>query len=92
MAGRTSGDRGLVLAIAAVVACCAVPALVAIGAGFLVTLGGALARYWPLTALGLAVAAWGGFRVWRVVRARRQAKALRPDDLGFRSQSDRGES
>ncbi len=62
--------KGL-LAAAALVACCVVPALVVIGSGFLVAAGGVAVRLWPLTLLGLVLAAWGGARLVRRARTRK---------------------
>ncbi len=68
---------GTVAAVVALVACCALPALVVLGAGTLGAIGGAVARYWPLTLLGVLAAAWGGMKLARLVRARN--RALRGD-------------
>lgn len=64
--------------VVALVACCAAPALVLLGAGVVGAIGGAAVRYWPLTLLGLLLAVWGGLRLARLVRAR--DRALRGDE------------
>ncbi len=61
--------KGL-LAGVALVLCCAVPALVVIGGGFLAAAGGVAARLWPVTLPGLVLAGWGGMRLVRLVRPR----------------------
>ena len=58
------------LAAVALIACCAVPLLVVTGGGALVAAGGLAARYWPLTAFGVALVAWAGVKLARLVRAR----------------------
>lgn len=67
---RGGGVGGTVVGVVAVLACCALPALIVLGAGFLGAAGGLAARYWPLTVLSLAAAAWGGLRLVRLVRQR----------------------
>lgn len=62
-----------ILAIVAIAACCALPIAAVAGAGLLSVVGGALARYWPLTIIGAAVLAWAGYRLARIVRARNRA-------------------
>ncbi len=66
------GERATVVAVAAILACCAVPALLALFAGAFVAAAGALVRYWPLTVGGLAVAAWGATRLIRLIRRRNE--------------------
>lgn len=63
--------------VVALAACCAVPALVLLGAGAVGAIGGAAVRYWPLTLLGALAAAWGGLKLARLVWARN--RALRRD-------------
>lgn len=73
---RGSGARGPLLGTIALVACCALlPVLIGLGAtGLLAVIGGAAARYWPLTVLGLSALLWAGLRIRRVIRNRGQAK------------------
>ena len=52
---------------AALLVCCAVPALFAIGGGFLAAAGGVAIRLWPVTVMGLALTGWGCVRLVRLV-------------------------
>lgn len=70
----TSGALAVVVAVAV---CCAVPALILLGAGAVGAIGGAAIRYWPLTLLGALAAVWGGLKLARLLRAR--DRALRGD-------------
>ncbi len=58
------------LAVVAMIACCAVPLLAVTAAGAIAAAGGLAARYWPLTALGIAVVVWAGLKLGRLMRAR----------------------
>ncbi|MBI4259212.1 MAG: hypothetical protein HY658_01480 [Actinobacteria bacterium] len=73
MAQRRGGVGGAILAVAAVALCCAVPALVVVGAGLLTAAGGLAARYWPVTVVGLLALVWGGVRLGRLIAARNRA-------------------
>jgi len=75
---RRTGAVGPVFAVAALALCCAVPALIAVGAGFLATAGGLAARYWPLTAMGILALLWGAFKLAKLLVAR--AGVLRGKD------------
>lgn len=68
-----AGVGGGLLPVMALVACCGVPLLFVLGAGALASIGAVAARYWPLTLLGLAVAAFAGVKLGRLVRARSRA-------------------
>ncbi|MGQ0668681.1 MAG: hypothetical protein ACT4PO_03230 [Actinomycetota bacterium] len=76
---KASGFGGTVFAVAAVAACCALPLVALTAGGALAAAGGLAARYWPLTALGVAVAVWAGVRLGRFIRARN--RVLRGDDF-----------
>lgn len=65
-----SGDRATVAAVVAIIACCALPLLAVAAGGALAAVGGVAARYWPLTALGIALVVWAGVKLGRVLRAR----------------------
>lgn len=58
------------LAAVAVIACCAVPLLAVTAGGAIAAVGGLAARYWPLTALGVALAVGAGVKLGRLLRAR----------------------
>lgn len=73
MADRGEGIGAGLLAVAAVAVCCGLPLLVVAGGGLLAAAGGLAARYWPITALGLAAAIWGAFKLGRLVAARNRA-------------------
>ncbi len=61
------------LAVVAMIACCAVPLLAVTAAGAIAAAGGLAARYWPLTALGIVVVVWAGLKLGRLMRARNRA-------------------
>ncbi len=79
---RDHGDGGagaVPWAVVAVAACCALPFLALGAGGLLAALGGLVARYWPLAALGAVAALWAGVEVWRLVRARGRSLRTRRD-------------
>jgi hypothetical protein len=66
---KRSGDGATVAALVAIIACCALPLLAVAAGGALAAAGGVAVRYWPLTALGIALAAWAGVKLGKVLRA-----------------------
>lgn len=72
MADR-NGIGGSLVVVVALVACCALPVLIALGAGALATVGGTALRYWPLTSLGIVVIGWAVFKLSRLIRTRNRA-------------------
>ncbi len=70
---KRSGDGVTLAAVVAVIACCALPLLAVTVGGALAAAGGVAVRYWPLTAVGIALAAWAGVRLGRVIRARNRS-------------------
>lgn len=69
---RAGGSLSLV-AVLALVLCCAAPFLAVAVAGALGAMVGAALRHWPLTALALAALLWAVLGVARLVRARSRA-------------------
>lgn len=67
---KESGFGGTAFAVAAVAACCALPLVVLTAGGAIAAVGGLAARYWPLTLLGVGLAAWAGVRLGRLIQAR----------------------
>jgi len=53
------------VAVIAVALCCAIPALVVLAGGLAATMWGAAVRFWPVTSVGVALAAFGGTRLAR---------------------------
>lgn len=68
---RGNGTGTGLLAAVAMIACCGLLLLAITAGGAIAAVGGLAERYWPLTALGIAVAVWAGTRLGRVLRARR---------------------
>jgi hypothetical protein len=68
-----NGTGAMLLALAAVLACCGLPFLFVTAGGAIAAVGGLAARYWPLTIVGLGAAVWGGVGVGRLIRARSRA-------------------
>lgn len=66
---RSTGGPTL-LAVLALVACCAGPLIVVAAGGALASAVGWAARFWPLVALGLVAAVWAGAKVVRAARMR----------------------
>lgn len=66
-------DRQGLAAVAVIMACCGLPALMLLAGGTLATFGSILARFWPLTVAGAAAAVWGGLRLVRLLRARNRS-------------------
>jgi uncharacterized membrane protein YfcA len=66
---KRSGDRVTLATAMAIVACCAFPLLAATAGGALAAAGGVAVRYWPITALGIALTAWAGVKLGKVLRA-----------------------
>ena len=71
--GKGNGTVTGILAAVALMACCAVPLLAVTAAGAIAAAGGLAARFWPVTALGIAMVAWAGLKLGRLVRARSRA-------------------
>jgi len=67
---RRTGAGGPIFAVAALALCCAVPALIVVGAGLFAAVGGLAARYWPLTAIGVLALVWGAAELVRLLAAR----------------------
>lgn len=68
---KGSGAGATVVAAVAMIACClALPLLAITAGGAIAAVGGLAARYWPLTALGVALAVWGGVKLGKLLRAR----------------------
>lgn len=59
------------LVVAAAVLCCAVPALVVVGAGVIASWWGAAVRLWPVSVVGLLLVGLGGFALVRRIRGRK---------------------
>src|SRR5919198_6604174 len=60
---RSRRAGGVVFAILAVAACCALPALAAVGGGALAAAAGLAVRYWPLSVLGGLALVLGAARI-----------------------------
>jgi len=74
------GRRGTTLVAAlALVACCALPALLVAGGGATGVIVGDALRYWPLVLVGVVMLGWGVFRFAALRRSRRGAG---PNDTG----------
>lgn len=67
---KGGGAGATVVAALAIGACCGVPLLAITAGGATAAVGGLAARYWPLTALGVALAVWAGVKLGRLLRAR----------------------
>lgn len=79
---KGSGDGATVAAVVAIIACCGVPLLAIAAGGAIAAVGGLAARYWPLTALGVALAVWAGVKLGRLLRAR--SRSLREHQVSDR--------
>lgn len=73
---KGSGTGGI-LAVVAIIACCALPLLAVTAGGALLALGGLAARYWPIAVLGVVLAAWAGVKLGWVIRPRNRKLRVR---------------
>lgn len=81
-ANKGNGTGAGLLAVVAMIACCGLPLLAITAGGAFAAVGGLAARYWPLTALGVALAVWAGVKLGRLLRAR--SRSLREHQVSDR--------